>query len=71
MRKRKWNGNKRIVWREKGKDGKCKVKKQKADVMMLENRTLEEWETRRLGKSYETGIKTTLSPHHATAFFSL
>lgn len=37
--------------------------------MMLENRTLEEQETRRLGESYEIGIKTSLSPHHATAFF--
>lgn len=36
---------------------------------MLENRTLEEQETRRLGESYEIGIKTSLSPHHATAFF--
>lgn len=36
---------------------------------MLENRTLEEQETRRLGKSYEFGIKTILSPHHATAVF--
>lgn len=49
--------------------GECKVKKQKADVMMLENRTLEEQKTRGLGKSYEIGIKTTLSPHHTTACF--
>lgn len=49
--------------------GDCKVKKQKVDAMMLENRTLEEQKTRELGKSYEIGIKTTLSPHHATACF--
>lgn len=36
---------------------------------MLENRTLEEQETKRLGKSYEIGIKTALSPHCAPALF--